>query len=538
MKKLRLALILCLVAALAFSAYGPAVRSAAAEGPAYPQMVEDVENKEAHAAEEAEIAQEFAWYKWYFEIDPAIDTVGEIGDGVGELYFRLFTPAAAEGEKYPVVLQLGGLGSSNDTVSNGYAARALDFASEANQAVNPCYVLAFNMPFEACVNYEAELCYLYQHGEIVKYLAEQNGNLDLDRVYATGHSQGAGWSYELAAVQPDLLAAILINAGTTVHTTWGDQCDMKAIADSDVNVYIWHGFNDPFIPVNEAYRAFNTLSALGKKNIEMKIQDGNSVASWLGHVNVDLLSAEGPTEYMTWMFEQVKGVPCVEEPTIISEDGTYADYSWAGVQVFSGAPFMSEPVWAGIEGWQTANEYATWVEPAENATWDQVKEETNAFAEGAGGTGKTVLAKIRIGDETSTSYDDPAAVIAPGDTVAVTVQGYTGGYGDDAAAFDEEWSVDWAVLQGSVTNIELTHEASAEPIARPDTVTLANGGGPNVNNSLATDNALDGEQVYVKIDTAEEFEGEQLAVAIRFTRDLGNGEYASYYHIVKLAVEG
>jgi hypothetical protein len=69
-------------------------------------------------------------------------------------------------------------------------------------------------------------------------------------------------------------------------------------------------------------------------------------------------------------------------------------------------------------------------------------------------------------------------------------------------------------------------------------VTLANGGGPNVNNSLATDNALDGEQVYVKIDTAEEFEGEQLAVAIRFTRDLGNGEYASYYHIVKLAVEG
>ena len=210
MKKNRFSMVLCLAAALALGSFGAAGNAAAAEEAAYPQSVEDTANKEAHAAEEPEAAKDFAWYKWIFEIDPEIDTVGEIGDGVGELFYRLYTPEAAEGEKYPVVMQLGGLGSSNDTVTNGYAARALDFASEANQAVNPCYILAFNMPFEACVNYEAELAYIYQHGEIVKYLAEQNGNVDLDRVYATGHSQGAGWSYELAAVQPDLLAAILI----------------------------------------------------------------------------------------------------------------------------------------------------------------------------------------------------------------------------------------------------------------------------------------------------------------------------------------
>ena len=67
-----------------------------------------------------------------------------------------------------------------------------------------------HISFEACVNYEAELEYVYQFGEVAKYVAETYGNVDLDRIYATGHSQGAGWSYELASVQPELLAAILI----------------------------------------------------------------------------------------------------------------------------------------------------------------------------------------------------------------------------------------------------------------------------------------------------------------------------------------
>lgn len=130
--------------------------------------------------------------------------------------------------------------------------------------------------------------------------------MDMDRIYATGHSQGAGWSYELASVQPDLLAAVLINAGTTIHTTWGNQCDMKAIADSDVNIYIWHGYNDPYIPVNEAYRAYNTLTALGKQNIHMEIQNGDNVTSSGGHCNHDIVSSEKITPYMAWLYEQTE----------------------------------------------------------------------------------------------------------------------------------------------------------------------------------------------------------------------------------------
>lgn len=519
-------------AAAASTAETTAAPETKAAQKSYPLVTEDKENQGQYAAQETGAAAKFEWYKWEFEIDPEIDTVGEIGDGVGELYFRLFVPEGKDGEKYPLVAALGGLGSQNGMTAeiNGYAFRGADYASDSNQAEHPCYVLTFQTPFEACVNYEAELEYVYQFGEVAKYVAETYGNVDLDRIYATGHSQGAGWSYELASVQPELLAAILINAGTTVHTTWGNQCDMEAIAGSDVNIYIWHGFNDPYIPVNEAYRAYHTLNKLGKNNIVMEIQDGNSVHSYGGHVNNDMTSPEETTKYMSWLFDQKKGVPCTESPEL-TEEGTYNGYAWAGVHVFS-----------GIKDWATANDYASWTEPKENKTWDQVKENAPAFAEGEGGTGTTVLGKVRIGDETATSYDDagkenPVVAIKAGDSAAITVQGYTGGYGDDWDAFQKEWSVDWAVLEGSVTNIELTHEASEKPIVRPETVTLANGGGPNVNNSLYNENTLDGKQVYVKIDTAENYEGDTLKVALRFTRDLGDGEYASYYHVVEFSVE-
>ena len=233
---------------------------------------------------------------------------------------------------------------------------------------------------------------------------------------------------------------------------------------------------------------------------------------------------------MTWMFDQVKGVPCTDEPEV-RQSGDFADYDWAGVQVLS-----------QIDGWSTAYDYSSWTEPAENSVWEQVKEQAQPMAEGEGGTGKIWLSKVRIGDETATSYDDatteaPTVTIQAGDTVAVTVQGYTGGYGDDWDAFNREWSVDWAVLEGSVTGIQLTCEASEEPILRPASVSLANGGGPNVNNSLYNENALDGRQVYVQIDTAQDYQGETLKVALRFTRDLGDGEYASYWHVIQYAVQ-
>jgi len=513
------------------------------------ELIPDEANKSAYAEKEAalteasisrfspvEIYKSFEWYIWNFDIDPEIDAVGNFSDGIGTFYFRLFTPKVVEGEKYPLVMALGGLGSTNSFVYNGYARHGAYYASEAVQSKFPCYVLTFSIPYEACVNYEAELAYIYQLGEVAKTIAKKFGNIDMNRIYSTGRSQGAGWSYELAAVQPDLLAAILIDAGTTVHTTWGDQCDMKAIADSDVNIYILHGYNDQYIPVNEAYRAYNTLVRLGKTNIIMDITDDKH-----GIENIPIWSNKEVTSQMEWLLTQVKGVDCVDKPTL-NEMGSYSDYRWAGVWALS-----------YIDGWQTAHDYAHWVEPATNDTWEELKANValGYYARGRGGSGKWNLARIRIGDELQTTYDDKIVTgllsteedmlktisIKPGDVLAVTVQGYTGAYGDDWDAFNKEWDVDWAIISGDITSINITHEASPESVVRPATVALANGAGPNLNNSLYSWNAIDGRQVYFRIDVAENARSQDLKVLFRFTRDLGTGEYASYWHVVECAVE-
>ena len=81
------------------------------------------------------------------------------------------------------------------------------------------------------------------------------------------------------------------------------------------------------------------------------------------------------------------------------------------------------------------------------------------------------------------------------------------------------------------------HDVAARAGVSPATVSLANGGGPNVNNSLYNENTLDGNQVYIKIDTAQDFQGDSLKVALRFVRDLGQGEYASYWHVIQYQVQ-
>jgi predicted esterase len=546
MKKARvLPIVMTLIIILMLSG---AVGSGFAGGQGKTKLVADDINRAAYAEKEAalteattsrfspvEIYDQFEWYVWNFQIDPEIDAVGDFGDGIGTFYFRLFTPEIEKGKKYPVVMVLGGLGSTNSFVNNGYARYGAYYASKAVQSKYPCYVLTFNIPYEACVNYEAELAYIYELGEVVKTIADEFGNVDMNRIYATGRSQGAGWSYELAAVQPDLLAAIMLDCGTTVHTTWGDQCDMLAIADSDVNIYILHGYNDQYIPVNEAYRAYNTLVALGKTNVVMQITDDKH-----GIENIPMWSNKEITPLMEWLLTQVKGIDCVSQPTLI-ESGAYKNYRWAGVLALS-----------HIDGWQTAHDYAHWIEPANNDTWNRLKSNVALdYANGKGGTGKWHLGRIRIGDELQTTYDNKRVIgllsteedmaktisVNAGDVLAITIQGYTGAYGDDWDAFNREWDVDWAIIKGDITNIRLTCEASPEAIVRPATVALANGAGPNLNNSLYTWNAIDGRQVYLKVDLAENFSGQDLEIAFRFTRDLGKGEYASYWHVVKCEVK-
>ena len=76
---------------------------------------------------------------------------------------------------------LGGLGSTNSFANKGYASNGSAFAADAFQAEHPCYVLNITVPYEACVNYEAELAYIYP----VSYTHLQPVSLILARMAKT-----------------------------------------------------------------------------------------------------------------------------------------------------------------------------------------------------------------------------------------------------------------------------------------------------------------------------------------------------------------
>lgn len=477
---------------------------------------------------------EFEPYTWTFPIAEALDAVGE-NDGLGELYIRLFVPETVDGETYPLVANLGGLGDNASINENSYARLGVvSWSNPTFQEKYPSYVMTVTVPWEAAVNYEAEMAYMYEIGQAIRAIGERVENIDMSRIYATGMSQGAGWSYEAAAAQPDLFAGLFINSGTAVHSTWGDQIDLDRL--SDVSIYLVHGAQDIYIPVNEAYRVFNALKAKGHPNLRLDVVEGGHVlrgTDFLPPVDPDGPGFSKVYHWQEWLFSQTKDMPASEP--VLNETVRYGDYLWAGALVL--------PV---VESWATDVDYAEWVEALDNPTWDRIKQDIARPTVSGASTGTPMVGRFRIGDETQTTYDEfpdrEEAFISAGQSLYMTIQGYTGQFGDDFAAFNDEWNVDWAVLEGDVTDIVVTNEASATPIARPDTVNLTNGGGPNRGNSLATDNVLDGEQVYLKISLLDEYSGGNLKVGVRFTRSLGSGnfgtdEYASYWHIVDLPVK-
>jgi hypothetical protein len=269
------------------------------------------------------------------------------------------------------------------------------------------------------------------------------------------------------------------------------------------------------------------------------------------------------------------------------QEGDYSDTLFAGLDAYS-----------QFQGWNNALPYSTWREPHDNATWEQVKALGKPLTHD-GSSGKWLVGKFRLGDEGTTSYDSvvtsffrpinsdnapgapggpppggpggppgepgkmpppPAGEpldtgkmigmgtgprdyteatdigLLPGDILCMTMQGYTGYYGDDLAAFDREFDVEWAVMEGDVAEVLVTNEPSPEPIVRPDTVTLDHGKGPNHKGSLGTPNVLDGKQVYLKVSLSDSFQGDRLMMYVRFIRKYPDGECAAYIHTICVKV--
>lgn len=282
----------------------------------------------------------------YTGAEPAISAGGEVSDEWVETpdgrrrHFRLYVPSTfGAARPAPLLIALhGGLGSSEQFATNS----GFDELAEANGfiVVYPDGVGA-SPARPALQTWNGGYCCgpaARQGVDDVAFvrflidLLEERLDLDADRIFATGHSNGAIMAYRLACELSDRIVAIGVQAGSLGI----DDCQPA----DPVSVFHVHGLADTNHPIDggvgsgvsgvefrSARTAVTTLAAVNGCDDEPLVETipSNSdvaVSTWLNcdsDVGVRLVTVEGASH--AWM-----GHAAVSEAAAALVGGPYADF--------------------------------------------------------------------------------------------------------------------------------------------------------------------------------------------------------------------
>lgn len=186
--------------------------------------------------------------KWWYELKRRTETLG--------LPYLIHLPkdygAPADADKHPLIIFLHGSGEAGDggkdlhKVEGNGLARMLKTETEL-PADFPFIVLIPQCPPDQP----------WSPYELVALLDEIQSKyrVDPDRIYLTGLSLGGYGVWDTAIAFPDRFAAIAPVSGG------GDPADVARI--KNVPAWIFHGENDPTVPVGEAKRMIEALKKIG-----------------------------------------------------------------------------------------------------------------------------------------------------------------------------------------------------------------------------------------------------------------------------------
>ena len=251
---------------------------------------EETDQNEAASAERTEVSAEELYAKGSNDV----------------LVYRLFTPETEE-EKVPLILYLHGAGAiGDDNITHITTKDAASFVTEEMQELHPCYVLAPQLPERYTAAGESPADEQSAKGwtdeevqealmETIEEIAGTNGNVDMDRIYITGHSMGALGVWGMIAAYPDVFAAAVPISGL-----WDGSVDDLV----DLPIWIFHGEKDEVVPVDRETMLRDRLEELGG-NVRMTIYtDEDFAAAGV----TDPHGANVPTysnqEMFDWMFDQ------------------------------------------------------------------------------------------------------------------------------------------------------------------------------------------------------------------------------------------
>lgn len=222
------------------------------------------------------------------------------------LVYRLFTPETEE-EKVPLILYLHGAGAiGDDNITQITTKDAASFVTEEMQETHPCYVLAPQLPERYTAAGESPTDEQSAKGwtdeevqealmETIEEIAGTNGNVDMDRIYITGHSMGALGVWGMIAAYPDVFAAAVPISGL-----WDGSVDDLV----DLPIWIFHGEKDEVVPVDRETILRDRLEELGG-NVRMTIYtDEDFAAAGVTDPHGANVPAYSDQEMFDWMFDQ------------------------------------------------------------------------------------------------------------------------------------------------------------------------------------------------------------------------------------------
>ncbi|MBD1382649.1 chitobiase/beta-hexosaminidase C-terminal domain-containing protein [Metabacillus arenae] len=223
--------------------------------------------------------------------------------------YRLYVPENYDPNKsYPLVLFLHGGGERGDdnleqlTANDG----AVIWAAPENQGKHPAFVLApqaRNVPNGGFTvtrdsNNVINLSRVFELSEDLHTAYEilqhvrKNYNIDSNRLYSTGLSQGGFGTFNLNMAYPDLFAAMVPIAGG------GDPSKAHVLANKPI--WALHAEDDEIIPVSFSRNAIAAIKKAGGTPIytEYPREMEYNHASWVpAYENKDMID---------WVFKQVK----------------------------------------------------------------------------------------------------------------------------------------------------------------------------------------------------------------------------------------
>lgn len=232
------------------------------------------------------------------------------------LDYRLFEPKTESDKKYPLVLFLHGTGDrgSDNTLQLASSQTGVVWANPEQQSKNPCYVLAPQVPVTE--NFDTQWVKEPNNSVLLSLLKEtiSKYQIDPDRVYVVGLSNGGTGTWDIVERNPELFAAAVPICGVTNVTPedaskpidfskllYTPVDNEKVQVLKNIPIWVFQAEDDLIVDVRNAREIVAAIKSAGGISINYTEYPAGTVKP-MGHCS--WIPASQDKDMINWLFSQ------------------------------------------------------------------------------------------------------------------------------------------------------------------------------------------------------------------------------------------